>query len=117
MRCLATTRYRRRRRRARRARVQRAPRDSCHAGLEARLDFPAIELAPDEHEAVVAGRAAPRSLELAVEHHVHAVEDVAAVLILEIEDALHAEDVLALALHQIVEPLVELAAVEQARVR
>ncbi len=58
--------------------------------------------------------AAPRPFELAVEHHVHAVEDEAAALILEIEHAFHAEDVLALALHQVVQPFVDLAAIEQA---
>src|SRR4051812_15742345 len=94
------------RRPARRARARSAWRGSCHAGLEACLDFLAIELAANEHEAVMARRAGPRPFELAVEHHVHTVEDVTTIFILEIEHALHAEDVLALALHQVVEPLV-----------
>ena len=47
---------------------------------------------------------------LRVEHHVHAVEHLATVLALDVQHALHAEDVLAARLEQIVEPLVELGA-------
>src|SRR4051794_14595502 len=105
-------RYRRCTHRVRGSRARSAPRGSYHAGLEARLDLLAIELAADEHETVVAGSSPPRPFELAIEHHVHSMKDIAPVFILEAEHALHAEDVLPLALHQVVEPLVELAAID-----
>jgi hypothetical protein len=47
---------------------------------------------------------------------VHAVEHLAAIITLDVEDALHAEDVLAARLQQVVEPLVELRGIERARI-
>ena len=62
------------------------------------------------------GGVAPGPLRLRIEHHVHAVKHLAAVFALHVQHTLHAEDVLAARLEQIVEPLVDLHRIERARI-
>src|SRR5690606_1798428 len=88
---------------------------SGDAAQEAGQQFLAVQLAPDEHQLAGARRLAPGTLRTAVEHHVHAVEDVAALVTLDVQHALHAQDVLAMRLQQPGQPVVHLACIERAR--
>src|SRR6202167_6525775 len=98
----------RRARYARRVAAGRALR-SCDAGFEAGLELGAIEISADEHQPAAARRlGAPRPLQLSIEHHVHAVEYVAPILTLEIEHALHAQDVRSATLQQVRQPVIDL---------
>src|SRR6187399_3265233 len=121
--CPATIRNRQRSRRSSRTRAAPAQRTGTvspwllrDGGLEAGFELGAIQPAPDEHQAVHARDGAPWPLGLRVEHHVHAMEYLAAVFTLHVQHTLHAKDVLPAGLEQIVEPLVELRGVEWPRV-
>src|SRR3954452_23804620 len=87
---------------------------SRQAGLEALPDLVLRQLAADEDEAALALLAGlPRTLVIAVENHVHALEHEAFVVVLEGEDALAAQNARPLLLHQVLHPGEELVRVER----
>src|SRR6478735_215046 len=87
---------------------------SRQAGLEPLPDLVLRQLAADEDEAALALLAGlPRPLVIAVENHVHALEDEAFVVILEGEDALAAQNARPLLLHEVLHPGEELVRVER----
>src|SRR5690606_4224030 len=86
-----------------------------HAAGKTVHQFLTIEVAADEHHLAGTRSAAPRPVRAAVEHHVHAVEDVAALVALDVQHALHAQDVLAVRLQQPGQPVIDLARVQRAR--
>ena len=72
------------------------------------------QFAADEDEAALALLAVlPFPLVVALQHHVDALEDVAVVIVVEGEDALGAQDLPALHLHQVLEPRHELLRIER----
>src|SRR4029079_842032 len=82
--------------------------------LETATDFVLRQIAPDEDDAALALLAVvPRPLMVAVEDHGHALEDEPLVIVLEGKDALAAQDVRALLLHQILHPGKEPVGVER----
>src|SRR3569833_1100463 len=84
-----------------------------HAGGEAFADFLFRQFAADEDDAAQALLALlPRPLMIAVEDHVHALEDEALGIVLEREDALAAQNVRAFLLHQLLHPREELVGIQ-----
>src|SRR5215217_6440700 len=84
------------------------------AGLEPLPDLILRQPAADEDEAALALLAGlPRTLVIAVENHVHALEHEALVVVLEGEDALAAQNARPLLLHQVLHPGEELVRVER----
>src|SRR5262249_29803866 len=84
------------------------------AALEAFPDLALRQIAADEHHAAHALLARlPFALMVAVEDHVHTLQHEALVVILERQDALAAQDVGPLFLHQILHPGKELVGVER----
>src|SRR5262245_34065535 len=78
---------------------------SGRAGEEAPADRLLVQVAANEDDLRLARLAGlPVALQVALEHHVHALEDETLGLVLEGEDALGAQDIGALALHEIVDP-------------
>src|SRR4029077_5044234 len=83
------------------------------AGGKARQEFVAIELAADEHQLAGARGRTPGPVGPAIKHHVYAVEYITALVTLDVEHALHAQDVLAAALQQVGQPVIDLARVQR----
>src|SRR6185369_14075730 len=84
------------------------------AAFEALPDLLLRQLAADEDDAAFALLAIlPRALMIAVEDHVHALEHEALGVVLEGEDALAAQDVLAFGRHQVLHPGKELVRVQR----
>src|SRR5690606_37769556 len=72
------------------------------------------QFATDEHQPALAWLALfPRALMIALKHHMHALEHVAIVIAAECEDALGAQDLLALGRHQLLQPRHELVGIER----
>lgn len=91
---------------------------SREAGVEACLELLTVEISANENQGVHAqGARRPRSLQLTIEHHVHAVENISARFALDGDDALHAEDVRAATFEQIREPVVELVGIHGTWIR
>src|SRR5665213_1195054 len=85
-----------------------------HAALKPLADFFFRQMAADEDEAAVARLAVfPFALMVAVQNHVNALEHKTLWIILEIEDALAAQNILALGRHQILNPRKELVRVQR----
>src|SRR5690606_37018835 len=90
------------------------PARSCGAGLEPGLQGGFVQIAADEDGAAPAAfLLAPGLLKVAFEDHVYGLEDQAAVLALNVDDALGAQDVLALLAQQAVQPGGEFGAVQR----
>src|SRR5690606_21763401 len=91
------------------------PARSCSAGLEPGLQGGFVQIAADEDGAAPATfLLAPGLLKVAFEDHVHGLEDQAAVFALNVDDALGAQDVLALLAQQAVQPGGEFGPVQRA---
>src|SRR6185312_15507367 len=87
---------------------------SRDAALKTLADFILRYVAPDEDNAAVARLAfGPRPLMIAVQDHVHALEDKAVVIVLERQDALAAQNVRAFGLHQVLHPGEEFVGIER----
>src|ERR1700730_7455170 len=72
------------------------------------------QFAADEDETALARLAVfPGPLMIALQHHVHALEDIAVVIVAEGEDALRAQDLLAFAGDQVLQPGHEFGRVER----
>src|ERR1700743_943940 len=82
--------------------------------LEAVADLLLRQFATDEDEAAFARLAVfPGPLMIALPHHVHALEDVAVVVIAEFGNPFRAQDLLALAGDQVLQPRHELGGIER----
>src|SRR5579864_6014356 len=89
-------------------------RTSSDAAFKAFTDRLLRQIAADEDDAAIAFLAFfPRPLMVAVEDHVHALEDEAVVVVLERQDALAAQDVRTFGLHQVLHPWEEFVRVER----
>src|SRR6185312_8879897 len=89
----------------RRIRPDRTRSSRDDAALEAFADRLFGQFAADEDEAALAGLAVfPRPLVVALQHHVHALEDVAVFVVAESKNTLRAQDFLTLARHQVLQP-------------
>src|SRR5690348_6027472 len=87
---------------------------SGHALGETLADHLLRHVAADEHGTAEAGLAVlPRPLMIAVEDHVHALEDETIGVALERQDALAAQNLLALLRHQVLDPGKELVGIER----
>src|SRR5439155_8372262 len=84
------------------------------AALKAVADHPLRQFAADEDDAALAPLAVlPFALVIALQHHVHALEDVAVVIVAEGEDALRAQDLLAFAGDELLQPRHEFRRIER----
>src|SRR5215510_6633233 len=85
-----------------------------NAALKAVADHLLRQFAADEDDAALAPLAVfPFSLVVALQHHVHALEDVAVVIVAEGEDALRAQNLLAFGRNELLQPRHELCWVER----
>src|SRR5215475_11197143 len=84
------------------------------AAFEAVADRLLRQFTADEDETAFALLVAlPFPLVIAFQHHVHALEDVAVVVVGKGEDALGAQDLLPLGRHQVLQPRHELGRIER----
>src|SRR5262245_40347780 len=91
-----------------------AQRRSGHAAGEALRDRIDRQVTPDEnHPAGALLAVFPRTLMVAIEDHVHALQHEALVGVLERDDALTAQDVRAFLLHEVLHPGKELVRIER----
>src|SRR6202158_4681358 len=82
--------------------------------LEAVTDRLLGQFPADEDETALARFAVlPGALVIALEHHMHALKDIAVVVIAEGENALRAQDLLALAGDQVLQPRHEFGGIER----
>src|SRR5260370_37316313 len=89
-----------------------------HATRKTRSDLLLGQIPPDENDAAEAWLVgAPVALVIAVQHHVHALEREALRIIDERQDALGAQDVRPLDLHEVLHPREELVRIERLVVR